>query len=121
MTNAIATAILSANNVFSGHTWIAWCLYSVAVLLLAWAAINAISSSGREQDKADPTSPPPSQRNEHRVTQEANPKQEQHVHIGDAFLRQLRENQETVAAQKPPSLPDPNLVFCEIRCPQLYR
>ena len=54
MLNAIATAILSANNVFKGHTWVAWCLFGVTLLLLAWAGIDAAFSSRREQEKLLP-------------------------------------------------------------------
>lgn len=38
--SAVATAILSANGVLKGHVWIGWCLYSLAGVLLSWAAAN---------------------------------------------------------------------------------
>jgi len=71
MLNGIATAILNANHVFDGRSWIAWCLYGATIILLAWAAVNAVSGTKREEKTP---APPPAQQIIHQESkQEFNP------------------------------------------------
>ena len=98
MTSAIATAILSANNVFKGQTWLAWCLYGITLFLLAWAGINAAFSSRREQEKDLPPSPPPPvpQNYSQSIKQEFNPQFNPSIQIGFDTKATDQERQENL-------------------------
>jgi len=106
VTSAIGTAILSANGVFKEHTWIAWCLYGLAVVLFAWALANSLSNARTETDKSAPGSPLIHQTQS--VRQEANPQ----IFIGREYLPHQPQQSPVPAPLRPKQ---PNIHFVEAK------
>lgn len=98
ITAAVTTALAQAHGAFNGRVALTPFLYGYgsAVILVVTAVVMAVRTSKQEKPTPHPT---PVQHTEQGVTQQANPRQEQHVYIGGEFLRQLRENPKTAPEQ----------------------
>jgi hypothetical protein len=111
ITVAVTTALAQAHGALNGRVPLAPYLYGygAALVLLVIAGIMALKAA--KEEKTTP-SPAPVQHNEQRVIQEANPKQEQHVHIG-SDLFQTKPARLVVHTAK--SEQQPNIQFVEIK------
>lgn len=117
---SIAFQIGLATGHFKSYEWAMWPLFAASAFLwLIWIMLAIRHSRQRLQNSETPPPPPPPpfQHNEQRV--EANPKQEQHLHLGSDFLEQLGKDRKSEPPPKPEQV-RPNLVIGGMYSPQLH-